>query len=327
MNPRRRFVAALGAGWLAVPLRLHAQPQGKVWRIGFLGAASAAGYVKETDAIRAGLRDLGYVEGRNVVIEYRWAENDPDRLKKLATELVALKPDAIITHALPATRVLAQATSTIPIIMADGQDPAVAGLVASLSRPGGNITGSTSFQPEIAAKRLELLKDVLPQMKRVSVIFNGANPNSADPLRELDVAAKRLKVELLHFGLKEFEELPGTFNSMAKARVEAVVVGEDPLLNSHAGSIATLAVANRIPASGFTNFADAGGLLGYGANRPLVYGRAAYFVDRIFKGSKPGDLPIERATTFELIVNLKIAKVLGITIPQELLQRANKVIK
>jgi len=310
-----------------VPLRLHAQPQSKVWRIGFLGAASAAGYVKETDAIRAGLRDLGYVEGRNVVIEYRWAENDPDRLKQLAAELIALKPDAIITHAIPATRVLAQATSTIPIVMADGQDPAVAGLVASLSRPGGNITGSTSFQPEIAAKRLELLKDVLPQMKRVSVIFNSANPNSADPLRELDVAAKRLKVELLHFGLKEFEELPGTFNAMAKARVEAVVVGEDPLLNSHAGSIATLAVANRIPASGFTNFADAGGLLGYGANRPLVYGRAAYFVDRIFKGSKPGDLPIERATTFELIVNLKIAKVLGITIPQELLQRANKVIK
>ena len=327
MNQRRKFVAALGAGLLAAPLGLHAQQAGKVWRIGFLGAASAAGYVKETDAIRAGLRELGYVKGKNVVIEYRWAENDSGRLKQLAAELVALKPDAIITHALTATRVLAQATSTIPIIMADGQDLAVAGLVASLSRPGGNITGSTSFQPEIAAKRLELLKDVAPRIKRVSVIFNAANPDSAAPLRELDIAAKRLKVDMLQFGLKMFEELPDTFSAMAKARIEAVVVGEDPLLNSHAGSIATLAAANRIPASGFTNFADAGGLLGYGGNRPLVYGRAAYFVDRIFKGAKPGDLPIERATTFELIVNLKIAKILNIKIPQELLQRANRVIQ
>ena len=327
MNRRRKFISALGAGLLAAPLCLHAQQTGKIWRIGFLGAASAAGYVKETDAIRAGLRDLGYVEGRNVIIEYRWAENNPDRLKELAAELVALKPDAIITHAIPATRILAQATSTIPIVMADGQDPVVAGLVASLARPGGNITGSTSFQSEIAGKRLELLTEVVPRLKRVSIIYNLRNPNSAVPLRELDVAAKRMKVELLQFGLNVFEELPGTFNAMAKARVEAVVVGEDPLFNSNAGAIAALALANHLPASGFTNFADAGGLLGYGANRPLVYGRAAYFVDKIFRGAKPGDLPIERATTLELIVNLKIEKMLSIKIPQELLQRADRVIQ
>jgi putative ABC transport system substrate-binding protein len=172
-----------------------------------------------------------------------------------------------------------------------------------------------------------LLKEAVPRLKRVAVILNLLNPNSAAPLGELEVAAKRMKLEFHSFGVKAFEELPDAFSAIAKARAEAVVVGEDPLFNSNAGAIAALAMANRLPASGFTNFADAGGLLGYGANRPLVYGRAAYFADKIFKGAKPGDLPIERATTFELIVNLRIAKVLGIKIPQELLQRANRVIQ
>jgi putative ABC transport system substrate-binding protein len=304
-----------------------AQQQRKIWRIGFLGTASASGYVKEIDAIRAGLRDLGYVEGRNIVIEYRWAESNPERLKEMAAELVALKVDVIITHSFPGARTAGQATTTIPIVMADGPDPVATGLVASLARPGGNITGSTAFQTELTAKRLELLKEVVPRLKRVSVLFNPLNPFSAVVLREMETPAKAMKLELHEFAVRSPEELPGAFTAMAKKRVEAAVIGEDPLFNSNPGVIAALAVTHRLPASGLTIFADAGGLLGYGANRPLLYGRAASFVDKILKGAKPGDLPIERATKFDLIVNLKTAKALGIKIPQQVLQRADRVIE
>jgi putative ABC transport system substrate-binding protein len=312
---------------LAAPLVSLAQQQGKVWRIGFLGTASAAGYVREVEAIRTGLRDLGYVEGRNIVIEYRWAESNPERLKDLAAELVALKVDVIITHSFPGARTAARATTTIPIVIADGPDPVAAGFVASLARPGGNITGSTAFQAELAAKRLELLMEVLPRIKRVSVLFNALNASNAVYFREMEPAAKRMKVELHQFGVKALEEFPGAFAAMARKRVEAAVIGEDPLLNSNAGVIAALVATHRLPACGLTIFAEAGGLLGYGANRPLLYRRAAGFVDKILKGAKPGDLPIERATKFDLIVNLKTAKALGVKIPQQLLQRADKVIE
>jgi putative ABC transport system substrate-binding protein len=327
VNRRRKLLVALGASALTAPLASFAQQQGKVWRIGFLGTASASGYVKEIDAIRAGLRDLGYVEGRNIIIEYRWAESNPERLKEMAAELVALKVDVLIAHSTLGVRTAAQATKTIPIVIADATDPVAAGLVASLARPGGNITGSTSFQPEIAAKRLELLKEVVPRLKRVSTLFNALSANNEVYIRELEPAAKQMKVELHQFEVRTPEELLGAFAAMAKKRVEAAVIGEDPLLNTNAGAIAALAVAHRLPASGFTNFAGAGGLLGYGANRPLVYGRAANFVDKILKGAKPGDLPIERATKFDLIVNLKTAKALGIKIPQSILVRADKVIE
>jgi len=327
MNNRRKLVIALGAGALAAPLASFAQQQGKVWRIGFLGVASASGYVKEIDAIRARLLDLGYAEGRNIVIEYRWAEGSPERLKELAAELVALKVDVIITHSLPGARAAALATTTIPIVIADGPDPVTAGLVASFARPGGNITGSTAFQTELAAKRLELLREVMPRLRRVSVLFNALNPNYVTYAREMEIASRRMKVELHQFPVKGTEEFPDAFAAMAKKRSEAVVIGEDPMLNSNGGAIAALAVTHRLPAIGFTNFADAGGLLGYSANRPLLYGRAASFVDKILKGAKPGDLPIERATKFDLIVNLKTAKALGIRIPQQVLQRADRVIE
>ena len=327
MNNRRKLIIALGASALASPLSPRAQPATKVWRIGFLGAASAAGYVKEVDAIRAGLRDLGYVEGKNIVIEYRWADSNPERLKDMAAELVALNVDVIITHGIVGVRAAAQATKTIPIVMADGADPVVAGLVASLARPGGNITGSTGFQIELAAKRLELLKEVAPRIKRVAALVNALGPNNAVTFPEIESAAKQMKVELHQFEVRTPEDLPGAFTAMTKKRVDAAAIVEDPLLNSNVGIIAALAVTHRLPASGITTFADAGGLLGYGANRPLLYGRAANFVDKILKGGKPGDLPFERATRFELIVNLKTAKALGIKIPQQLLQRADKVIE
>ncbi len=321
---RRDAVTALAALG-AAPLASFAQQQGKVWRIGFLGVTNASGYVSELEAIRQRLRELGYTESRNIVIEYRWAESDPERLKVMAAELVALKVDAIITHSNSGARTAGQATKTIPIVMADGIDPVVSGLVASLARPGGNITGSTSFQPENSGKRLQLLKEVVPSLKRVSVLFSARNPYNDVYLREMAPAAEQM--ELHQFVVKAIEEFPGAFAAMAKKRVEAAVIGEDPLLNTNGGAIAALAIAHRFPASGYTNFARDGGLLGYGANRPLVYARAANFVDKIFNGAKPGDLPIERATKFDLIVNLKTAKALGVRIPTQLLQRADRVIE
>jgi putative ABC transport system substrate-binding protein len=325
LNRRDTIVALLALS--AAPPASVAQPRGKVWRIGFLGVTSASGYVSELEAIRQRFRELGYVEGRNIVIEYRWAEGSSERLKEMAAELVDLKVDAIITHANRAVLIAGQATKTIPIVMADGIDPVVSGLVASLARPGGNITGSTSFQPENSSKRLEFLKDVLPRLKRVAALFNVQNAYNEVYFREMEPAAKLMQVELQQFVIKGVEELPGAFAAMAEKRMEAAVIGEDPVLNTHGGAIAALAVAHRLAASGYTNFARDGGLLGYGANRPLVYARAANFVDRIFKGAKPGDLPIERATKFDLIVNLKTATVLGIKIPPQLLLRADRVIE
>ena len=323
---RRNLAFALFA-LVAAPLASLAQPQGRVWRVGFLGVTSLSGYASELEAIRARFRELGYVEGRNIAIEYRWAEGNPDRLRMLAAELVALKVDVIIAHSTLGVRVASEATRTIPIVIADATDPVVAGLVASHARPGGNITGSTSFQPENASKRLQLLKEVVPQLKRVAVLFNALSKNNPVFWRELERAAKLMNVGLSQFTVKAVEELPDAFSKMVEKRMEAAVIGEDPLLNTSAGAIAALAVAHRLPTSGFTNFPGAGGLLGYGSNRLLVYARAANFVDKILKGAKPGDLPIERATRFDLIVNLKTARALGVIIPPQLLLRADRVIE
>jgi putative ABC transport system substrate-binding protein len=327
MNNRRKIIVALGASALAAPFASFAQPQGKVWRLGYLSPASAAGYVKEIDAVRAGLRDLGYVEGKNIVIEFRWADNDPERLKAMAAELVALKVDVIVTHSLPGTSAAAQATKTIPIVCADGPDPVATGLVASLARPGGNITGSTSFQSELGAKRFEFLKDAVPRLRRVGFLLPELSSFSKSLLPDIESAGKQLKLELHRFGVKGAEEIPGAFAAMAKQRIEAVVVFENPLLISNFAAIAALAATYRLPAIGLTSFADAGGLLGYSANRQILYSRVAHFVDKILKGAKAGDIPVERATRFDLVINLKTAKSLGIKIPQQLLQRADRVIE
>jgi putative ABC transport system substrate-binding protein len=327
MNKRRKILVALGAGALVAPFASFAQQPGKVRRIAFLGSASASGYVKEIDAIRTGLRDLGWVEGRNIVMEYRWAEDNPERLKEMARELVALKVDVIISHAIPGPRAALEATKTIPIVIADGPDPVASGLVASLARPGGNITGSTGFQAELTVKRLELLKEAVPRVKRVSVLFYALNPNNQTNFRNLEIAAKALKIELHQFTVHRIDELPDVFTAMVKKRIEAAFIGEDPLLNANIGAVAALVATHRLPSVGFTTLAEAGGLLGYSANRPLLFGHAANFVDKILKGANPGDLPIERATKFDLIVNLKTAKVLGVKMPQQLLARADKVIE
>ncbi len=325
---RRRFVVMIG-GALAVPLASFAQQQAaKVHRIGFLGTAYASGYVRELDWVPGGLRQLGYVEGRNIVIEYRWAESNPGRVRELAAELVALKLEAILVHGLPGAAAVAKETSTIPVVMADGADPVAAGLAASLARPGGNVTGSTSFVPEESAKRLQLLKEVVPRAKRVAFLVSTLNPEIFALTRKaLEAAATATKVELQEFLVREATDLPDAFNAMSGARIDAAVINSEPLLNSHTGVIAALASVKRLPAVAYASFADAGGLLAYGANRLALYGRAAYFLDRIFKGAKPGDIPFERATKFDLIVNLKTAKALGLKIPQSVLLRADRVIE
>ncbi len=313
---------------LGAPLAsLAEQQRAKVYRVGFLGAAYAAGYVRELDWIRVGLRDRGYVEGGNLIIEYRWAEGNAARLREIAAEFVALKVDAIITHALPGTIAAAAETQTIPIVMADGGDPVFAGVAASLARPGGNVTGSFSFVLDEIGKRLELVNEVVPRLGRVAFLASSADTFIAEKRKALQSAAESLKVEVQEFLINEPADLPGAFNAMAKSRIEAVLPNNEPFLNSHAATIAALATVKRLPSAGYASYADAGGLIAYGANRPALYGRVGYFLDRMFKGAKPGDIPFERAAKFDVIVNKKTAKALAIEIPRSILLRADRVIE
>jgi putative ABC transport system substrate-binding protein len=328
MNNRRKLVLALGAGALSVPLSSFTQPQpAKVARIGLLGAVSAAGYAKQVEALRAGLRELGYVEGRNLIIEPRWAEGKYDRLPELAAELVRLKVDVIVTAGTPGVRALKQTTTTVPVVMAQIADPIAMGFVTSLARPGGNITGLTYFVPELMAKRLELLKEVMPHGRQFAVLLNRDNPVVGPILQSMAVTAKALNVELQRFELRGPDELDSTFAEMSNRRVDGVVVQEDAMLVVNAGAVSSFAAKHRIPSIGFVELAEAGGLLAYGIDTPETWRRAAVFVGKILKGAKPGDLPIERATKFELVINMKTAKALGIKIPNSILVRADKVIE
>jgi putative ABC transport system substrate-binding protein len=328
VNNRRKLLVALGAGGLAAPLISFAQQKGKVWRIGFLGAASASGISRRMDAFRAGLRDLGYVEGKNLVIEYRWAEEKYDRLPELAAELVRLKVEVIVTPGNPGIIAAKNATTTIPIVMAVSGDPVATGFVASLARPGGNITGMAGFGPEGSAKRLELLKDAFPRTRQVAVLLNPDNPgNIRLAFPAMEATAKSLKLELQPFGVRGPVEIDSAFAAMAKRRVDAVVSTDDGLFIANAGAIANLAAKLRLPSVGTSEFAEAGGLMAYGANRVEMFRRAAYFVDRIFKGAKPADLPVEQATRFETVLNQKTAKALGLQFPQAVLARADRVIE
>ena len=319
-------LAWAGAGALINPYLSLAQAQQKVWRIGFLSSESAAGLRTRVEALRAGLRDVGYVEGKNLVVEFRWAEGKDARLPELAAELVRLNIDVLVTHA-QGVRAAKQTTTTIPIVMAASSDPVALGLVASLARPGGNITGSTFFPMELAAKRIELLKDAFPRITQVAVLVDlGSTVRSTD-LQAMETAARSLKVTLHEFGVRGPHEFESAFAAMVKKRIGAVAVMEQPMFLVNAKAIADLAAKQRLPLIGNGEVAEAGGLIGYGANLIDLWHRAAYFVDRIFKGAKPGDLPIEQPTRFEFVVNLKTAKALGITLPQVIMVRANKVIE
>ena len=326
LSTRRRIVFALLAGALAAPLTSFAQqPQGKIPRIGFLIAETLSGQASRVEALRAGLRDRGYAEGKNIAIEVRSADGMYDRLPELAGELARLKVDVLVAFGSKAVLAAKRATPTIPIVVPVIGDPVALGIVSSVARPGGNITGSATFGPEVSVKRLELLKEAVPRITRVAYPLNPANVTRLGP--GLRAAAKSLKLELHPFEVRAPEELGGTFSAMAKGHVDAVLVSTDTLFASNAREIADLGAAQRLPTAGSKEFAEAGGLIGYGANDAELYRRGAYFVDRILKGSKAGDLRIEQATRFELVINMKTAKLLGIKIPKSILIRADKVIE
>jgi putative ABC transport system substrate-binding protein len=326
---RRTFLSTMGAGIFTAPLVAEAQDPAKVVRIGWLGLASPGPQVlRIVDAFKQGLRQLGYVEGQNVAFEYRWAHGRSERLPDLAAELVLLKVDIIAVANTLGVLAAKQATRTIPIIFL-GADPDALGLGSSLARPGGNITGVTLVAgPEIGGKYLQLLKEAVPESSRVAVLVRPENSSHALVLKEIEAAARSLKVQLQPVRARTPDDLDTAFSAMARLRVDALIVLADPIFFLHRERLATLAAKNRLPAMyGLTEHAEAGGLMAYSANFAEVARRAATYVDKILKGAKPGDLPIERPQTFELVINLKTAKTLGITIPQPVLLRADQIIE
>jgi putative ABC transport system substrate-binding protein len=282
---------------------------------------------KRTEAFRAGLRELGYQEGRDIVIEFRWAEGRYERLPALFAEMVRRNVDVIVTHGTPGILAAKQATATIPIVMATSGDAEASGLVASLARPGGNVTGSTFFNPELAAKRFELLKEILPGLTEAGLLLNPENPINEPTVAAIKPTAQALGLEVHPFGVRGPAELEGAFSAMAAKRVGAVVIIDDAMLIANAPAVARLALQQRLASSGWPDYAVAGGLIGYGVNFPDMFRRAATFVDKILKGAKPTDLPVERASKFETIVNLKTAKALRLDVPTATLLRADAVIE
>jgi putative ABC transport system substrate-binding protein len=327
MISRREMLVAFGASALAFAAPCVAQRQSEFRRIGFLGPSTAKGSLSRIDALRAGLRDFGYVEGKNLAIEFRWAEEKYERLPELAAELVRMKVDVLVTHSIPGTLAAKRATTTIPIVMAVAGDAVATGLVPSLARPEGNVTGSTFFQPELMAKRLELIKETLPRTAHAAALLNPDNSGARPAFQAMETAAKSLKMDLQRYDVRGPGEFDAAFSAMARKHVETVVVEEDPMLIANVSGIASIAAKKRISSIGFTEFAEAGGLIGYTADLLQLWRRAAYFVDKIFKGAKPADIPVEQPTKFELVINMKTAKALGIKMPQSIMLRADRMIE
>ena len=298
--------------------------------MGFLGSETEARYVRLgfLEALRSGLRDLGYVEGRNIVIEFRFADGKLDRLAGLAVELVGRNVDVIVTHGVEGPVAAARATSRIPIVFAIGGDVVASGLVSSLARPGGNMTGTIFFIRELMAKRLELIKEIVPHITQVAVLLLRDSPAAAGYLETMGITANSLKVELQKIEVGRPVDFEGAFAAMTKKRVNAVVIPENPQFISNAEAIADLAIRNRILSVGYNeSFAAVGGTIGYGVNFLEHYRRVGYFVNKIFTGTNPGDIPIEQPTTFELVINAKTARTLDIKIPPSVLLRADRVIE
>ncbi|SRR5712691_10210986 len=327
---RRAFIGAMAGGLLAAPLAAEAQQAGKVWRIGLLMEGPNKNLHPESAANRFvdGLRDLGYVEGQNLVIEYRYADNRPERIPEFAAELVRLKVDVIVTVGTRETVTAKAATSTIPIVMLFPGDPVGVGLVSSLTHPGANITGTSMMFPDVSGKRVELLREIMPKLQRVAILWNPRNAAAAAEMRATATAARSLGLTVYPIGVDSVSRLDAALADMARGRPDGVFVMEDALMISHRREIAAAALrahlASVFPRSAYV---EDGGLVGYGPDFRAIAIRAASYVDRILKGAKPGDLPIEQPSKFELIINLKTAKVLGLTISQSLLQRADQVIE
>jgi len=327
MNSRRKLLVALSAGALAAPLACFAQQQrSKVARIGVLESTSTS--ANQRELLIAALRELGYVEGQNMIIEDRWAEGQYERLPGLAAELVQMKVDVIIAGGSPAVQAAQQATTTIPIVMVRIGDPVGSGFVASLARPGRNITGPTNILVEVASKYVELLRAAAPKLSRVTVLVNPANPIHAVFLKRVQSTEKTNNMTISPIEASTSSQIEAAFGAMTGERTGALIVLGDPFFASQARRIAELATQQRLPTMFWTREpVESGGLMSYGQHNAEHYYRAATYVDKILKGAKPGDLPVEQATKIELVINLKTAKAIGLTIPQQLILQADKVIE
>ncbi len=323
---RRTLIVGIAGGLLFTPLAVRAQQAGKVYRIGILEAIPAAQNAANLEALRRGLRDLGYVEGRNLIIDYRSADGRAERFPDLASELVRLKVDLIVTRGTPAAKAAKSATVTIPVVMATMGDPRA--IVASFARPGGNITGVTTFSTELTAKRIELLKELVPNLSRVALLHNMGNPAAPPEWEETKTAARSLGLQAELLDVRSQGDLGRAFELAVRQHVDAILIGADGLTQMHQQMIVDLVARKRLPAAyPAREFVEAGGLIAYAVNYPDLYFRFASFVDKIFKGANPGELPVEQPAKFALVINLETAKALGLTIPQSLLLRADEVIQ
>jgi putative ABC transport system substrate-binding protein len=328
MTKRREALAVLLGSALVSPLMAIAQRQGSSWRIGFLSAAPLSSITARTEALRQGLRDLGYTEGQNLVVEWRSADDKWERLPELTAELIDLKVAVIVTAEGPATVAARKTTSTVPIVMGQSGDPVAMGVVASLAHPGGNVTGLTTLSTDLPSKQTELLKEVLPKLKRIAVLSNPANPLSAAMRRRLERTAKALGLQLIAVDARSPQDFTGAFAAMGKAHSGGLLVLPDPMFLSERTQIAQLAAKHMLPAIyGIPEHAEAGGFMAYAASRTESFRRAAIYIDKILRGAKAAELPVEQPTNFEFIINLKAAKTLGVKIPQSILLRADKVIE
>lgn len=327
MTPRRTFLTTLAGALVAVPLAAAAQQPRKVYRIGFLWDTPAI-WPHALEAFRSGLRDLGWIEGQNILIEYRWAEGRFDRLPALVEELVRLKVDLIVAPTSIYTGAAKRATSKIPIVFASHADPINSGHVTSLARPGGNATGLTILMSETMAKSLELLKEVLPGLGRVAVIWDPATPSHKPALKAVEDVGPPLGLRVQALGVRDTSEFDGAFSAVVRERAGAVLVLSTPLFMGGARRLAELALVHKLPTMfGPREHVEVGGLLSYSPDRADLYRRAASYVDKILKGANPAELPVQQATKFELVVNLKTARALGLTVPQRVLIRADQILE
>jgi putative ABC transport system substrate-binding protein len=323
---RREFITLLG-GAAAWPLAARAQQAGKLPTIGFLVAGTPTSHGQWVAAFVQRLRELGWIEGRTITIEYRWAEGRSERFAEIAAELVRRKVDVIVTSATEAIVAAKQATSVIPIVFAAAGDPVGTGLVASLARPGGNVTGLSIQQTDVAAKRLELLREIVPGIRQLAILGNVSGPAVVLDMREAEAAARALGLEVITLEIRRGEDIAPAFEAL-KGRADALYVCIDPLVNTHRFRINTLALAARLPTiHTFREAVEVGGLMSYGPNVPDLFRFAADYVDKILRGGKPGDIPVEQPRKFDLIINLTTAKALGLTIPEAFLLRANEVLE
>lgn len=321
------MVLAFGAAVLVPSASLAQSPQ-RIPRIGFLSALGAGAMATRTDAFRAGMRELGYVEGKNILIDFRYADGDAQRLTQMADEMVQQKMDVIVTSGPTTTPAARKATSSIPIVMGYDIDPVGAGHVASLARPGGNVTGLSGLSPELSGKQLQILKEIVPRLARVAVIGDSAAAGTAQSLSALEQAAAALKVHVQYVNVKNLDDIRVAFRDATKAQADAMVVFANGAATNNRVEVARLAQASRLPAIYYTGeFVEVGALITYGVSTVAMFKRAATYVDKILKGAKPGELPIEQPAVFDLVINMKTAKALGLKIPQSILLQATKVIQ